>query len=198
MRTLVPGGHFAGMRVRAHAGTVRRREFILTICSGLKFSLTQTLRHACVEHIIKSNQWYKWTIFGFFCCWNLAASPPARTLSSPSGAAGTHAFPSILLQSQISVRAKRGGTNPKGPKKFSMPKDKRQSVTEDVTEIVWILVLYQAGVPAVVIGAVTNISRETVRVLGHSSLNSLRKCPPPPPQILNFGQGSVVDTRGVP
>jgi len=28
-----------------------------------------------------------------------------------------------------------------------MPKDKRQSVTEDVTEIVWILVLYQAGVP---------------------------------------------------
>ena len=31
-----------------------------------------------------------------------------------------------------------------------------------------------------------------------SSLNSLRKCPPPPPQILNFGQGSVVDTRGVP
>ena len=44
MRTLVPGGHFAGMRVRAHAGTVRRREFVLTICSGLKFSLTQTLR----------------------------------------------------------------------------------------------------------------------------------------------------------
>jgi hypothetical protein len=31
-------------------------------------------------------------------------------------------------------------------------------------------------------------------VLPHSSLNSLRKCPPPPPQILNFGQGSVVDT----
>jgi hypothetical protein len=30
-----------------------------------------------------------------------------------------------------------------------------------------------------------------------SSLNSLRKCPPPPPRILNFGQGSVVDTRGV-
>ena len=50
-----------------------------------------------------------------------------------------------------------------------MPKDKRQSVTEDVTEIVWILVLYQAGVPAVVIGAVTNVSRETVRVLGHGN-----------------------------
>ncbi len=36
------------------------------------------------------------------------------------------------------------------------------------------------------------------RVSRGSSLNSLRKCPPPPPQILNFGQGSVVDTRGVP
>jgi hypothetical protein len=30
-----------------------------------------------------------------------------------------------------------------------------------------------------------------------SSINSLRKCPPPPPRILNFGQGSVVDTQGV-
>ncbi len=31
-----------------------------------------------------------------------------------------------------------------------------------------------------------------------SSLNSLRKCPPPPPRILNFGQQSVGHTRGVP
>ena len=166
MRTLVPGGHFAGMRVSAHAGTVRRREFILTICSGLKFSLTQTLRRVLN---ISSNQinGTNGQFLDFFAVGTLRHRPQRER--SPAGAAGTHAFPSILLQSQISVRAKRGATNPKGPKKFSMPKDKRQSVTEDVTEIVWILVLYQAGVPAVVIGAVTNVSRETVRVLGHGN-----------------------------
>jgi hypothetical protein len=32
--------------------------------------------------------------------------------------------------------------------------------------------------------------------LQYSSINSLRKCPPPPPRILNIGQGSVVDTGG--
>jgi hypothetical protein len=31
-----------------------------------------------------------------------------------------------------------------------------------------------------------------------ASLISPKKSPPPPPRILNFFQGSVVDTRGVP
>jgi len=50
------------------------------------------------------------------------------------------------------------------------------------------------------------VLRETTSRLAESSGDYMeififklsKKSPPPPPRILNFGQGSVVDTLGVP
>ena len=50
--------------------------------------------------------------------------------------------------------------------KVTKSRGTRQSVMEDVTKITWMHVLFQAGVPAIVIAKVANVDRNTVRRYG--------------------------------